>query len=434
MNQRHGTHVILRAITPSYGAIDAEELNYPYLLASINNYNIPSFLKRTGFELMPESLDFRTPAVREDMRVAHLLSAAYRLQRAWSPAEKLFWSAQFTKTSVQLFGRPLSGETAKLAHDELNDFMRIAEDYPDHQEFFAPVLESYASLCTRKTYASGSIDTRYQDLMSEIRQFMNAQYHDVFHCFDSYGLHTLLTPEDLQNLFARGIEVLSETDSHWSSWRVVQDKGAKLCVEPGQRKIIIGRHRRPISVSEARGLFAHEVLIHACRAKEGKKQSKDLEMGLPDYMAAEEGLGVLIESSINGGIADKVKDRYIDIALALGGKLRRPFSRSEMYNFCFVRSIMRGLDRDEESDVDEVEAATWEHVNRIYRGSLGNHYVGVFTKDVTYYKGLIKIANYLERHRAKKGLPELMQYVMQGKFDPTNTTHRQTVKRGKKTI
>lgn len=434
MNTAHGAHGILRAITPSYKAIDADELKYPYLRRIMNSYEAPSFLKRRGFELIPDSLDVRTPERREHMRVADLLSAAYHLQQAWTAPEKLFWSAQFTKTSVQLFGRPLSGETAKLARDEKEKFESIAAEFPDHRSFFSPVIDAYESLCTRKVYSSGSIEKRYQPLMTELGDIVTAQYSEVFKKFDMYAPHALLDADDLLCSFTECLAELQRMDERWKTWHVVKDKGAKLCVEPRHRQIVIGKHRQPVPASEVRGLFAHEVLVHALRAKEGEKLSSELAMGMPDYIAAEEGLGVLIESAVNGGIADKVKDRYIDIALALGGRFRRPYSRSEMFNFCFIRSVMRSVARGDETDIDELEAVTWEHVNRIYRGSLGNRYVGVFTKDVTYYKGFIKMANYLERQKAKVGLSAALRYVMQGKFDPTNTTHRQALESHKAAI
>ncbi len=429
MENGNGAHGILRAITPSYKAIDADKLNYPYLRSIMSTYNAPSFLKRRGFELIPDSFDFRTPAKREHMRAADLLSAAYHLQRAWTAPEKVFWSAQFTKTSVQLFGRPLSGETAKVARDELRKFEAIAAEFPNHTDFFAPMLGAYESLCTRKTYSSGSIETRYQALMLELKDVMMERYSEVFHCFDAYAPHTLLSADHLLKAFTDGLAVLQRSDAGWDDWRIVQDKSAKLWVDPHRRRIIIGKNRQPVPATEVRGLFAHEVLVHALRAKEGQRRTSELMVGLPDYMAAEEGLGVLIESAVNGGIADKIKDRYIDIALALGGKFRRPYSRSEMFNFCFVRSVTRSLAHGDDPDLDELEVMTWEHVNRIYRGSLGNRYVGVFTKDVTYYKGFVKMANYLERQKAKTGLSSALDYVMQGKFDPTNATHRQTIER-----
>ena len=429
MDNGHGAHGILQAITPSYKAIDADELNYPYLRQIMNSYDPPSFFKRRGFELIPDSFDFRTPAKREHMRLAGLLSAAYHLQRAWSAPEKFFWSAQFTKTSVQLFGRPLSGETAKLARDELRYFKAISAQFPKHEDFFGPVLEAYGSLCTSKTSNSRSIEIRYQALMNELHEIMTGRYQKVFHCFDAYAPHTSLNTDDLRRTFTAGLAVLCSSDDLWEGWQVVQDKSAKLCVDPRKKQIIIGKNRQAVPATEVRGLFAHEVLVHALRAKEGERRSGALATGLPDYMAAEEGLGVLIESAVNGGIADKIKDRYIDIALALGGRFRRPLSRAEMFNFCFVRSVARALARGFDVDVDEVEAMTWEHVNRIYRGSLGNHYVGVFTKDVTYYKGFIKMANYLERQKAKGGLSSALDYVMRGKFDPTNVTHRQAVEK-----
>lgn len=83
--------------------------------------------------------------------------------------------------------------------------------------------------------------------------------------------------------------------------------------------------------------------------------------------------------------------------------------------------------------MDRLEREVWEHVNRIYRGGLGNHYIAVFTKDIAYYKGFVKMARYIQEIRKTQGIDTVMQYLMQGKFDPMLRAHRNTVSRLTKT-
>ena len=66
MNKRHGTHVILGAITPAYDAVDAETLAYPNLRAALKSQNLPAFLRRSGSEMLRQRLKFRPAAMQED--------------------------------------------------------------------------------------------------------------------------------------------------------------------------------------------------------------------------------------------------------------------------------------------------------------------------------------------------------------------------------
>jgi hypothetical protein len=75
-------------------------------------------------------------------------------------------------------------------------------------------------------------------------------------------------------------------------------------------------------------------------------------------------------------------------------------------------------------DHREVKKRAFVHVNRIYRGTQGSQAPGFFTKDIAYYDGFVKISKYIhERLQQGSRLPEIMQYLMLGKFDPMNSIH-----------
>lgn len=427
MNTRHGSHVILGAITPAYDAVDADTLRYPYLRSALKAQNLPAFLLRQSQEMWQKRLQFNSSAMKEDWRSTYLLSVAYRLQKSWSLPEKVFWSSQFTTTSVKLFGKPLSREVSSIASWELDFFETIAREYDVDSGFADKVLSQYRSLVSPRSTSHPTLEVRYKDLLSEIRHYLNDNYGNCLEVFSPYSPLFPLRPNEIATLFNSALRELKASDPLWNNWEVVMDKSAKLSVNVPKERIVVGRKRAPLLISEVKGLFVHEVLVHARRALNGAKRCDDLMLGLPDYLAAEEGLGVLFESAIHGSVPSKVKDRYVDIALALGSWNRRPLQRNELYMFCFARAVMRSLASGEFLDLDQLEKVTWEHVNRIYRGSLGNRYVAVFTKDVTYYKGFIKMANYLQRSMRKGQLDTSIDFVFYGKFDPTNTDHRQYV-------
>lgn len=427
MNRRHGTHVILGAITPAYDSVDAEILTYPNLRSALKTQNLPAFLKRSGSELWRNRLKFNPAAIQEDWQSSYLLNAAYRLQRARTMPEKMFWSTQFTTTSVKLFGRPLSREVSSIAAHELSHFARAVQEYDLDEGFAAPVLDAYRSLLSERAVPRPRLEARYAMVLQKLHDFFTSEYDDCLAAFDGYAPDKELSPYEIAACFSDALDVLKQRDAIWQDWSVAQDRSAKMSVNAHRKRIIIGKRRAALTIAEARGLFAHEVLVHAQRSVHGAKHNHDLAIGLPGYVASEEGLAVLVESAINGSVPLKVKDRYVDIALALGAWRRKPLIRSEMYAFCYTRAVIRGITNNEELDLDELEKTTWEHVNRIYRGSLGNKYLAVFTKDVAYYQGFIKMANYLQSAARRGRFTDALAYAYTGKFDPTSRAHRQII-------
>lgn len=428
MNKRHGTHVILGAITPAYDAADAETLRYPYLRAALKAQNLPGFIVRQGNELWEKRSQFSPSAMQEDWRSTYLLSVAYRLQRSWSLPEKVFWSSQFTTTSVKLFGRPLSREVSSIATHEVEYFTDLTKHFDIDEAFAEKVIGAYRSLVSSRATPLRPLEERYNLLLDEIRHKLQQKYADCLEVFEPYAPNFPLRPREVATIFRSALRELKTADSSWNNWEVVTDRSAKLSVNVIKEQITVGSKRAPLMASEAKGLFVHEVLVHAKRALNGGRHCHELTIGLPDYLAAEEGLGVLFESAIHGSVPSKVKDRYIDIALALGSWNRRPLHRNELYSFCYARAVLRSVATGEYLDLEELDKTMWEHVNRIYRGSLGNKYIAVFTKDVTYYKGFIKMANYLQKSAKRGQLTQGLEYVFYGKFDPTNKSHRQFVR------
>jgi hypothetical protein len=347
------------------------------------------------------------------------------LQKSLTPPEKLFWSTQFTQASIRLFGRPLNKEIRSVAAAELQHFEDIATLVDSKNDFAKPLLDAYAKLAQHGT-ADASLEKRFQETLGELKQLFETEYGEVLAVFDSYD--SPLTPKQIVSSFSKALKLLARRDDAWGKWSVHLTDAASLAVNVHKRLILVGSGRAPVPVRDIRGLFAHEVLIHAQRSLNGAQYSRSLAQGLPDYLDAEEGFGVLVESALNGGVPFKVKDRYIDIALALGDYRRRALNREELYVICYVRTVLRCLSTGQEMDLALLEDTTWEHVNRIYRGSLGNRYIGVFTKDVAYYKGFVKMARYFDVARKKSRLESAVRYALKGKFDPTNSTHKQVLK------
>jgi hypothetical protein len=415
---------VLKAIQPGRDSIDADELDYPDLHTIIKEKHLGT--RRWQVYGNP----FRKQSVSDgalfadDITDTHLLQIAYRIQKARLPIEKKFWSKHYTKTSVNLYGKPQTNEVATIASLELDYFEYTAGTLSNHRDFLEPVISGYKSLAVAHNPIALSLEERYKLVLASIKEYYMENYEEALACFNAYAPDKTLEPYQLAECFYRALYVLECKDKEWSDWAILFDDSAKLSVDVFNKRINIGKYRSPVSYVDARGLFAHEVLVHALRSVNGGKVSRELAFGLPGYLEAEEGFGVLVESAINGRVANKVKDRYIDIALALGSRNRQPITRHELFNLCYTRGVARGITENRGVNLNKLEEHTWEHVNRIYRGTLGNDYVGVFTKDVTYYKGFCKMADYLLHVIAQgKTIKQGLDCLLQGKFDPSHRRH-----------
>ena len=74
--------------------------------------------------------------------------------------------------------------------------------------------------------------------------------------------------------------------------------------------------------------------------------------------------------------------------------------------------------------VEDIEKEVYAHVNRIYRGSLGDESIGIFTKDISYHKGFVEMGRYMQAQIDNgKSIEEVLDFLLTGKFDPTNMQH-----------
>jgi hypothetical protein len=415
---------VLRAIQPGRDSIDADELEYPDLYKIIKEQRLGTRSWQVQGSPLRLPVDILNRDVADDIAETYLLQIAYRLQKAHLPMEKKYWSKRYTKASVNLYGAPKADEISAIASLELDYFEDITTFSNAHIDFLKPVIRSYKSLLGARNPLALGLEERYKLVLGEVREYYLAEYEEVFACFDDFAPDKYLEPYQVAECFYRALDVLERQDKAWADWSILLDESAKMSVNVVRKQINIGKYRAPVHYSDVKGLFAHEVLVHAMRSVNGAKIDESLAYGLPGYLTTEEGLGVLVGSAVNGKVASKVRDKYIDIALALGGKHRRPMTRQELFIHCYSRAVARHVAEDKDFDPSRLEGYAWEHVNRIYRGTLGNKYVGVFTKDVSYYQGLCQVADYL-LHVMAQGRPikQGLECLLQGKFDPSNNEH-----------
>ncbi len=377
---------ILKPLTPTGESSRSGTLRYDGLESAVKKHAPSDTMRwREFLDTDADSIEELTAA--RQLANLYILMGLQALHNAPTPESAQLWSWRYTEAASAVYGIP-SKEVARNL--EINGF---------------------------------EANKQLKELGEQVRDYFYTEYADVFACADRKVLPQILTPDDVKGVFSDVLDTLSRNhDSDWSEWSVVvDDTKDSLSVVSRDKQIIIGGERRDMPADELHGLIAHEMLVHAQCSLNGYKTSELLGTGLPGYLDAEEGLGVFVEFALTGKIPRKIIDRYTDIAYALGQLDGTTHTRQET----LARVMSREQMRAPEKSWQEVEDFAYPHVNRIYRGSLGNDHIGVFTKDIAYYNGFMKtIEFFIRAHEQAIPIGETMRFRMSGCFDPNDSTHR----------
>ncbi len=334
------------------------------------------------------------------------------------------WGKKYTQVSISIFGKP----NASIAKNLLANLLyEVVNHQPQSKisHYYAFQLNKFINNLNIKQLepVQAKKINEYSQASEVTKAYLYANYAKEFAIFNKAS--NKIQPKELQKIFSKCLKSITKKDKNWASWKVnIQKNSAVISVEPKDYLINIGENRRPLTRLEAKGIFAHEFLAHVQRSVNGKLLDNQLSLGLPEYLNAEEGLGVWFEYAITGIIPQKITDRYLDIALALGEIGNRQITKKELVRFCTLREQFReSLDSDYINQ-KHITAKVNAHVNRIYRGTKGNDFTGVFSKDVVYLKGFIRVANFMKAQLSRQiSINNTLDFVLSGKFDPTNLKH-----------
>lgn len=382
---------LAEALNPSHGYDDGL-LHYDTLTHDVAKYTRDHPERQLRLEQSPPG---STAELRAGQQIAayYLLKSAEKLNGDLSTDARNEWAKHFTEASIQLCGKP---DASTARH-----------------------LEEHG------------IGERFADAASATHDYLVNRYGSVFSALDLDDSPREIAPADITGRFRAGISLLArDFDPDWDEWLVVpEDGGDKLSASGQTATVTVGLNRADTAPHELKGLFAHEVLVHGLSAINGYKQSKELGDGLPQYLDFQEGLGGFVEYAMTGDVPEKIVDRYVDIAYALGQLDGKQHTRSEM----IVRNLARAEKRNETADVrtDEIDMrkTAIARANRIYRGTRGDEHVGVFTKDIAYYRGFMAVGEYVDTQLADgHPIDAILDYLLQGKFDPRNPAHTEAVR------
>ncbi len=406
----------LHVIRPPLDVPDVATFQYPDLEKAVYD-NFPE-----QYESADDIFSRYDPEDEEavDLQLSdeYLLICALKLQQASSDHERQAWSIRYTLASIQSFGQPQPAEVARLAKQELKYFSAAAKNSQYDSTKVRKLLDYYQQLSIAPTNVESY--SGWQSTLDLVGEYLMTEFSDAWLVFGGDD-DMVLEFSDIKQRFESALATIG-----WTGWSVADNATAHMSVSPAGKTVFIGRHIPPLALRRVRALFAHEVLTHAQRAVNGAKISDSLATGLSGYLTSEEGLAVVLEAAIEGKMPHRVVDRYVDIALALGSSSKPGITRFDMFELCITRMMLRLGSDSERADRSIMHSIAWQHVNRIYRGSLGNEFVGVFTRDIAYYQGFLSMIGYLQDHK-HNGFTEALSFALSGKFDPTNDSHRNYV-------
>jgi hypothetical protein len=379
------------------------------------------------------TIEYELAKYRLDTR--QLLYLAARINDPETPTEQIQgWTDAFTDKSIEIWGKPDEKFAADLLREQMLELSALADSHPHEYRELLSAASALGLPTEVEQSDAPSYRERFKKVADQVGEYMKRKYGAVFDALDLDQFNDReMTAADMADAVERGIAELAKTNPVWSTWQVIRDEEkAQFNVEGSDFTITVGMKRNSATREEFQALFAHEVLRHAMAATNGSLLDYELQKGLPEYLSWEEAVGVLKEYALTGIMPEKIVNRYIDISVALGDltdNSRQP--RRALQRFAMAREKLRNaaLPMDKQSTDATIEKDVKTHINRIYRGTLGDdEHVGVMTKDYVYMGGLPEVCQYIEDELAAgKTIDEIMEYIDSGKFNPTKQSNRDYV-------
>jgi hypothetical protein len=418
-------------ITPINSGTGAAVLEYDQLLPAVKEYKL-SHANRSARAWESESGSFEELKSAKQLAMEYLLRTALQDIQALTIESRDLWSDRFTRASIELYGEPEEQEVSKLVSAEVQQWHLLEGDENVSQPLLKFLQVSYEKVF-RPDMTSAPEDDRFEELEGEraaieaYGEVLWGKYKPVFDLVDKADKEEL-TPEDLKNLFERAIKWLADNeDEGWTNWVVEFKNDTGVSSGGKDRKIRIGKRRVNATPDDARELIAHELFVHGLRSQNAHKGSDEMLItGYPGFLDAEEGLGKLSEQAVGGITEEPGRDRYMDIAIALKKVNGVQITRQELFGIHLARDIVKAQSKEEFDGfkLADMTRTAWASVDRVYRGGRANEdgsRQAVYTKDLAYYIGYKKMAQYLRGQLARgKSMNEIFEYVTLGSFDPTN--------------
>lgn len=181
----------------------------------------------------------------------------------------------------------------------------------------------------------------------------------------------IMKAEDFRSLADNEFEYFRQQDKNFSSKVHVREDVNILMVSQGELYI---PEDYKLNANETKALIQHEIGTHVLTYYNGKQQPlKLLSVGLTDYDTLQEGLAVMSEYFVGGLTANRMR--------TLAGRVVAAAARMHGGDF---QQIFRLL----YDDYNFTPQRSFNITSRIMQG-------GGFTKDISYFKGLLQVREHL---------------------------------------
>ncbi len=430
---------VIKSIQPANQGTGEADLVYSALSNRALTYRKTSGTRWNKFsDATPRSLNEVSKA--RQVALESLVLTSEILNQQTDTDQYNTWADRFTTGSIELYGQPEKYEALNLVALSLND---LDKQRRSCDQLSIPYIEFLQSIYSKLLQGTIFEDRdlywdkldRYKADIELYGRAVRERYQPIFDIVE-LSEKKEYSASEIRIVFEKAIDWLKENDEpSWSQWKIINSNRKALMVSSINREIDIPDGRKNATANELVSLLAHELLVHAQRANNGYLRvettgTKKLAIGLPRYDEAEEGLAVITDQAISGKRPNKMVERYMDIALALGILDGQQRTRQEMYDICFARRVINsfGSNRLTQPDINKLEKDSWKYVDRIYRGGRGNlkdRRQAIFTRDAVYYAGYLKMRSYISKQITEgKSTSQILDYLSQGKFDPTNEDHK----------
>jgi len=424
---------VLEAFKPDNAGKGEQSLVYVGLMSAIERYK-ESHIARSQRMWDSEVDSLGELSAAQELAKDYLLQTSGKLVDSDEKNRDL-WASRFTEASIELYGAPEKKEATSLLREEYDLLNTLKDDDGVSQDLVNYLIATYEKIIPPDTETEEVFNKETERLAIEkYGQAIIGKYQQLFNFVDESESEDFDAAK-LKELFITSLEWLKDNDDKdWDEWKVVEVDGTTVSVNASKKEIKLPSRREAASKQDAKGLIAHELLVHALRAKNGYKTGDiELATGVAGYLDAEEGLGILAEDAVNSELPEKAYDRYLDIALALGTIDGAHMNRKELFKISMARQTLRAQVKGtfEEAQLPSMEKRVWTHIDRIYRGGPGDDNgteQAIFTKDIAYYVGYKKMAEYITNKLASGDTTDdIFAFLSQGKFDPTNDKHLEKI-------
>lgn len=376
--------------------------------------------------------------VRQEVNHAVVVEAASKLHGEAAAAEPnprhvAIYKQELDRAQSELYPEP-SEVIARSILGQLGDHLRAIDpiDLPeDQRDFLSSFRTQYPAVMER--HAAAKAPELPQERVAEFKAALRERFEPAMQKVrDEIGGE--LTQKDMaraMNIFMRDAGMpMAEHENDHRGWLCVEDTSfAGYKTIPAKRRMYAGRFSNP-SWHRFEELAIHEAIVHAMRSENGASSGVEaMRVGLTGNASFEEGLGLVAEQLWGGEIKKNLgRDDFRYIAIAYAEGLVDGERHNETETLRFTSSFMMAVDIAKGTAADAGEllkkkrGLAYDHVKRAFRGMPEG---SVLHSNLSYLQGKLDAIRFISGLSAPAD--EVLDYLLQGKFNPLNKEHRQVL-------